>query len=195
MVAASIMSGCASTSGSDTISYSDLKAQGAELYQSSNSKNYKASTVKQVETIRLVVNTAFLAAQPVYEEYIAQIQSEPAVNNYFAAVEALDSEVEKKAVYDKLTAEQKKTIDDFNNSAMTKKIMSALGEAALTAMSSAEQFKAVDTTSLLSGVSFSNMLDEKDKLGLTLDQILYLNDTVISAYDNYKIISAFRNAQ
>ena len=44
-------------------------------------------------------------------------------------------------------------------------------------------------------LDYKTILAEKDKLALTADQILYLNETVISAYNNYRIVSAFRSAE
>ncbi|MEC4725027.1 hypothetical protein HWQ46_05600 [Shewanella sp. D64] len=194
IVIAGLTTGCASTSGSSTVSYNDLKAQGNSLYADSKKEAYKPSKIQELEVGRTIVNTAFLTAKPLYEEYILQIQSEPVVNNYFGAVEAAKSEEEKQAIYDAL-GDNQTIIDDFNNSEMTKKVMVGLGEAVVIATKSLVQFKTIDTTSLISSVDFTDMMSEKSNLGLTLDQITYLNDSVISAYDNYQIISAFRNAQ
>ncbi|WP_076410392.1 hypothetical protein [Shewanella sp. UCD-KL12] len=195
LVIAGLTTGCASTSDTSTVSYDDLKAQGNSLFADSVKGAYSPSKVQELEIGRAIVNTAFLTAKPLYEGYIAQIQNEPTVNSYFSAVEAVESEEEKKAIYDALSEPQKKIIDDFNNSEMTKTVMMELGKAVLTATQSLAKFKAIDTTSLIASVDFADMMSEKSKLGLTLDQVVYLNDSVISAYDNYQIISAFRNAQ
>ena len=198
-----LASGCSVLGGDDTVSYKDLKQEGNDLYKRSivvntstgDSGSYVPSVIPDVEIVRTTINTLFLTAKPTYEEYINKIMTEPSLNNYFSAVESVETDEEKRAIYDALTVENKKLVDDFNNSSMTKEIMSNLGDASITALNSFSQFKQIDTTSLLASLDFKDMLSEKDKLALTLGQMSYLNDSIISAYDNYKIISAFRQAQ
>lgn len=191
----SMVSGCSMFGGSDTLSYADLQVQGSELAVRSDAENYEPSVVKEAEVARLAVNTAFHVSKPVYERYIENLLATPEVGNYFSAVEAVDSEEEKRAIYDALSDEDKKMIDDYVASSVFEDIMDGLKNAALPAVNSVATFMALDTAGLLKDVEFTALLLEKEKLALTAEQVLYMNETVVSAYENYQIISAFSSAE
>lgn len=194
VLAASMVSGC-SMFGQETLSYSELTQQGSELAIRSNGENYVPSVVKEAEIARIAVNTAFHASKPAYERYTESLLAEPAVNNYFAAVEAVDSEEEKRAIYDSLTAEDKKLVDEFTSSPVFDGVMEGLKNAAEPALKSILLFTSMDSSSLLKGVEFAALLTEKEKIALTAEQVLYMSNTVVSAYENYQIISAFNSAE
>lgn len=195
VLAASMLSGCSMIGGQETVSYEDLKHEGAELAIRSNGDNYVPSIVKEAEVARIAVNTAFLASKPAYERYTEELLATPALGNYFSAVEAVDSEEEKRAIYDSLTEEDKKVVDNYMASSIFSEVIEGLKDAALPATKSVVTFMAMDQTDLLDGVEFSALLTEKDKFALTAEQALYLNETVVSAYENYQIISAFSAAE
>ncbi|NOH34678.1 hypothetical protein [Vibrio chagasii] len=195
VLAASMLSGCSMIGGQETVSYEDLKHEGAELAIRSNGDNYVPSIVKEAEVARIAVNTAFLASKPAYERYTEELLATPALGNYFSAVEAVDSEEEKRAIYDSLTEEDKKVVDNYMASSVFSEVIEGLKDAALPATKSVVTFMAMDQTDLLDGVEFSALLTEKDKFALTAEQALYLNETVVSAYENYQIISAFSAAE
>lgn len=194
VIATSLLTGCASNGGS-AVSYADLQAQGSELLAGAQVNSYAPSTVKELEVARTLINTAFLAAKPAYEQFTAAMQKDAVIGNYFAAVEAVKTEEEKKAIYDALAPEDKKAIDAFNNSEMSKQVFAGLGEASLVALKNLAVFEALDTAGLLKSVEFSMLMQEKDKLAFTTKQVAYLNDTVVSAYKNHQIVSAFRSAE
>ncbi|CAH7002466.1 conserved exported hypothetical protein [Vibrio chagasii] len=195
VLAASMVSGCSMIGGQETVSYEDLKHEGAELVVRSNGDNYVPSVVKEAEIARIAVNTAFLASKPAYERYTEELLATPALGNYFSAVEAVDSEEEKRAIYDSLTEEDKKVVDNYMASSVFSEVIEGLKDAALPATKSVVTFMAMDQTDLLDGVEFSALLTEKDKFALTAEQALYINETVVSAYENYQIISAFSAAK
>lgn len=195
VLAASMVSGCSMIGGQETVSYEDLKHEGAELAVRSNGDNYVPSVVKEAEVARIAVNTAFLASKPAYERYTEELLATPALGNYFSAVEAVDSEEEKRAIYDSLTEEDKKVVDNYMASSVFSEVIEGLKDAALPATKSVVTFMAMDQTDLLDGVEFSALLTEKDKFALTAEQALYINETVVSAYENYQIISAFSAAK
>ncbi|CAH6848451.1 conserved exported hypothetical protein [Vibrio chagasii] len=195
VLTASMVSGCSMIGGQETVSYEDLKHEGAELAVRSNGDNYVPSVVKEAEVARIAVNTAFLASKPAYERYTEELLATPALGNYFSAVEAVDSEEEKRAIYDSLTEEDKKVVDNYMASSVFSEVIEGLKDAALPATKSVVTFMAMDQTDLLDGVEFSALLTEKDKFALTAEQALYINETVVSAYENYQIISAFSAAK
>ncbi|MCG7587994.1 hypothetical protein [Photobacterium sp. OFAV2-7] len=195
IIAASMVSGCSMITDSEKVSYAELQTTGTELAERSNADNYQPSSIKEAEVLRIAVNTAFYAAKPAYERYTEELLATPAVGNYFSAVESVDSEEEKKAVYDALSEENKKAVDKFMASSVFDEVIGGLKEAAVPAMKSATSFLALDTTSLLADINFSELPAEKDKFALTAEQLEYLDKTVVSAYNNYQIISAFSNAQ
>ncbi|MBB1312928.1 hypothetical protein [Aliivibrio sp. SR45-2] len=206
ILAATMVSGCSMIGGSDTASYTDLRAEGDALYEESKpavrddegnviEKGYQVSDVAQLEAIRLLVNSAFLSAKPAYERYTNELLATPELGNYFSAVEAKDTEEEKRAVYDSLSPEMKLKVDDFNNSSVSDEIMSGLKDAALVALENSAVFLKSDTTAMLSDVDFTKLMGEKEAVSLTAEQIVYMDKTVVSAYENYRIISAFSSAQ
>ena len=196
-VAAALTTGCATSGSSEAVSYNTLQTKGQELYTQSvvDGGTYEPSLIEDVEIIRTAVNTAFLAAKPAYENYVSQLMNEPVLGNYFSAVEAAESDEDKRSVYDALTMEDRKVIDDFNSSTMGNEIMGSLGDAAKVALKNIAMFKSMNTSDMISGVGFKELMSEKNKLALTVEQIDYLNDTIISAYTNYQVVSAFRSAQ
>ena len=193
--AATMASGCSMFGGADTVSYGELKTTGAELAERSDAAHYQMSLVKELEVARLAVNTVFLASQPAYEAYMAQIMATPTLGNYFAAVEAVESEEDKKAIYDALSPEQQEEVNNFVNSSIAKEMMKGLAKSTGPILNAVVTFQALDTKSLISGLEFAVILTEKDKIALTAEQIDYLNSTVVNAYNNYQIVSAFSNAQ
>ncbi len=194
-LAVSMVSGCSMIGGSDQVSYEELQKEGNVLLEQSNEAGYKASNVQELEAIRLLVNSAFLASKPAYERYTEELLKTPELGNYFAAVEAVDSEEEKRAIYDGLPSEQKKIVDDFNKSSIGNEIMSGLKDASLVVLKNSAVFLETDTTSMLADIDFSKLMDEKDAVSFTAEQVTYLDKTVVSAYKNYKQVSAFSNSK
>ena len=194
-LAASMISGCSMIGGADTVSYDELKKEGDALLLQSDTNGYKASTVAELEVARLVVNSAFLASKPAYDRYTEELLATPALGNYFAAVEAVESEEEKRKIYDELLPKNKKIVDDFNKSSISEEVMSGLADASIVVLKSSAAFLLLDTTSMLSDVEFSEMMGEKDNVSLTMEQISYMDSTIVSAYENHKIVSAFSSAE
>lgn len=195
---ATLMSGCASIGQGENdgpVSYDELKVTGTELSERSNTENYEPSTVSEAEIIRTSVNLAFHAAKPAYERYTEEVLATPTLGNYFAATEAASTDEEKKAIYDALSDEDKKTVDNFMASSMFSDVMGGLKEAAGPAAKSAMTMMTIDSSELLKDVGFLNLINEKSKFSLTLDQVDYMNQTVVSAYKNYQVVSAFSDAQ
>ncbi|MEZ8194276.1 MULTISPECIES: hypothetical protein [Vibrio] len=193
-----MLSGCISTGGEsadEPLSYDVLREKGSELAISSDDSHYEPSTVVEVETVRLAVNTAFLAAKPAYERYTEELIATPALGNFFAATEAASTDEEKKAIYDALSPKNKATVDKFLASSMFSEIMSGLGDAAKPALKSVAMMTTINASDALQNVGFLNLINEKDKFSHTTDQVLYLNDSVISAYNNYKVVSSFNTAK
>lgn len=199
--AATMASGCSMVGGADTVSYEELKTTGADLVIRSmpatkdNKDGYQMSLVQELEIARVTVNTVFLAAQPAYEEYTKQIQATATLGNFFSAVEAAESEEDKQAIFDALSPEQKAEVKDLMDSSVMSEMMEGLKKSKEPILNAIIVFQAIDTKSLISGLEFQIMLAEKDKIELTIEQIAYLNSTVVSAYNNYQIVSAFTNAQ
>jgi hypothetical protein len=194
-LAASLLSGCSMIAGNETRSYTELKAEGQELLLTSNEEGYSASGIQDLEKIRLGVNSVFLIAAPIYERYTNTLLNTPELNNFMAATEAAESEEEKKAIYDALPREAKDKVDAYLNSSMTKEIMAGLGEAVPVLLKSSAAFLQTNTASILTQVDFSDLSAEKARIAHTYDQLAYLDTTLVSAYQNYKVVSAFSNAQ
>ncbi|WP_461536942.1 hypothetical protein [Spongorhabdus nitratireducens] len=193
-VAASLMTGCASNGG-EQVNYAELQVVGQDLYAQSVKDSYQPSLIEDVEVVRTSVNAVFLIAKPAYEQYTDKLLQQVEIQTYFAAVEAADSEEDKRAIYDNLDPETKAKVDAFVNSDQSQQIMASLAEASKVALQNIALFKQLDSAGLLKQVSFSDLMAEKDKLAFTGEQIVYLNDTVVSAYKNYQQISAFSKAQ
>lgn len=212
-VFASLLSGCMTTGGQ--ASYADLQAQGQELYLESAAvgssyvvttadgteeertvaAGYQASNIVELENIRTIINVTFLTAKPVYERFSEEMINNTDVGNYFAAVDAAETDEEKAKVYTNLSPEKKQIIKDFENSSVGKELLIGLKDVAFVILKNSTAFTEIDTMALISNVDFSEIMAEKDRLGHTTDQLLYMNDTVVSAYKNYQVISAMNNAE
>ncbi|MFK0570247.1 hypothetical protein [Endozoicomonas sp.] len=197
-IAASLMTGCASTGSSnltDAEQYAADLEQGKELYSQSIKGSYQPSVVDDVEIVRTAVNAAFLVAKPAYEDYSREVNNYREVQTYLKFIEEADTEEAKKKAFDVLTAEQQQVISGFVNNSKTQEIVKGLGEAAQVALKNIALFKGVDTTALMKQVSFKDMMAEKDKLALTGNQIAYLSNTVVKSYNSYRQIKALVPAQ
>jgi len=212
-VFASLLSGCMTTGGQ--ASYADLQKEGVELYQGSAivgtpyeftkedgtkiegkvETGYQVSNVAELEVIRTVINATFLTALPVYERFSTEMMNNTEVGQYFAAVEAADTEEDKSQVFENLSEADKQKVKDFENSSVSQELLSGLGDVALVVLKNSAAFAEIDTAALISNVDFSELMTEKDRVSHTADQILYMNDTVVSAYQNYQVISAMSNAE
>jgi hypothetical protein len=210
---ASLLSGCMTTGGGAT--YVELQEQGQELYLESATTGssyivlteegvektekvgagYQVSNIPELETIRMIVNATFLTAKPVYERFSEEMINSPAVGSYFAAIDNAENDEEIAAINAALSPEDKKIIDDFKASSVSEELLSGLGDVALVVLKNSASFAEIDTAGLISNVDFSELMTEKDRLGHTADQLLYMNDTVVSAYQNYQVISAMSNAE
>jgi len=210
---ASLLSGCMTTGGQ--ASYADLQAEGQELYLESAvvgtpyvittaegneekrtvESGYQESNIAELETMRTVINATFLTAKPVYERFSEEMINSPAVGSYFAAIDNAENDEEIAAINAALSPEDKKIIDDFKASSVSEELLAGLKDVALVVLKNSTEFAQMNTASLISSVDFSELMTEKDRLAHTTDQLLYMNDTVVSAYNNYQTISAMNNAE
>lgn len=194
-LAASMVSGCSSIMGNETRSYAELKTEGQTLLLASNEEGYSPSGILDLEKTRLSINSVFLIAEPIYERYTETLMNTPEIGNFMAATEAAETEAEKKAIYDSLTPEAKSKVDEYVNSSMAKEIMNGAAEAAKVILTNSTLFLQVNTASILKQVDFTDLIAEKNRISHTYDQLAYLDSTLVSAYKNYQVISAFSNAQ
>ena len=187
-VAALVVSGCTNHSGSN-FAYDSQNDNGPQIVmptqESITQQAYQPSDITDIETVRSGVNSAFLIAQPVYEQFLTHLNTEPALGDYFSSVGSAKTEDEKQAAFDLLSAENRTALSAFMNSEASKQVIAKLVDAAKTAMVNIAQFQALDTASLMTDVGVLELINEKDKLAQTVDQVDYLNSTVISAYNNY----------
>ncbi|QFI38250.1 hypothetical protein FR932_10525 [Moritella marina ATCC 15381] len=210
---ASLLSGCITTGGS--ASYVELQEEGQDLYLESAMKGtsyevltaegtkktntvntgYQESKVEELENIRTVVNATFLTAKPVYERFSEEMINTPVVGSYFAAIGNAKNDEDIAVINAALSAEDKKIIEDFKASSVSQELLVGLKDVAVVVLANSETFYQLDTTALITSVDFSDMMAEKDRLSHTTDQLLYMNDTVVSAYNNYQVISAMSNAE
>lgn len=191
----SLLSGCSSMSGGEKRSYTELKKEGQEILLSSNVEGYSASDIQDLEKVRIAVNSVFLIAEPIYERYTEALINTPALGNFMAATEAVDTDEEKRMVYEMLTPEDKEIVDKYLSSSVAQEAMKGLGQVVLVILKNSTLFLQVDTSSVLAQVDFTDLLAEKDRIAHTYDQIAYLDSTLVSAYENYKVVSAFSDAQ
>ncbi len=212
-VFASLLSGCITTG--DQATYAELQVQGQELYLESASQGttyvtttlegteedrtvdagYQTSQIPELEKMRTIVNATFLTAKPVYERFSEEMINNTVVGNYFAAIDAADNDEEIATVNAALSAEDKKIIADFKESSVSKELLVGLKDVAAVVLENSAAFAQVDTMALVMSIDFSEIMAEKELLGHTTDQILYMNDTVVSAYNNYQVISAMSTAE
>ncbi|WP_263079837.1 hypothetical protein [Endozoicomonas sp. Mp262] len=195
-----LTAGCSSQSGT-TLSYnSPEKDNGFQAFMpvkeaGVTDKAYQPSDISEIEKVRSGINTAFIAAQPVYEQFLTHLKTEPALGDYFSSVHSATTETEKQNAFELLSSENQSALIQFISSEASQQIMAGLVQAAKTAMANIDLFQALDTQSLMSNVGLMELISEKDKLAQTVNQIDYLNSTVISAYNDYSQIAKLIKTQ
>ena len=194
-LAIALLSGCMMTGTSEHASYKELQKEGERLMLSSSAEGYSPTGVHDLEMVRLAVNSGFLIALPIYERYTEELLNTPELGNFFAATENVETEEEKKAIYDSLSPEGKKIIDDYLSSSVVQEMMKGIGEVVGVLLKNSASFLAVNSPSVLAEVDWTDLIGEKNRIAHTYDQIAYLDETIVSAYHNHQIISAFVNAE
>lgn len=196
-LAATLISGCSSIMGNETRSYSELKEEGQLLFLASNVEVYSASNVQVLEAARLGINSVFLIAEPMYERYTEKLINTPELGNYMAATEAVDSEEKKQAIYDALTPDMKNKVDEYVNSSAMKEVMESASEVALVLLKNSSVFINMNSNpaTIFRQIDFADLPAEKARIAHTYNQLAYMDTTLVSAYENYKVISSFSNAQ
>ena len=185
--------GCASQSGSP-LSYNNQTQESESLAfipaqnDSLTETAYQPSGISEIETVRTGINTAFIAAQPVYEQLMTAKQTEPALQKTLSMLSSAETTDEKKSAFERLSDDSKTALLTFMTSETGQQLMTNLMTAAKTAITNIDQFKALDTNSLMSSVGLLELISEKDKLAQTADQVGYLN-SIVSTYNDYAQIA------
>ena len=194
-LAIALLSGCMMTGTSEHASYKELQKEGQRLMVSSTVEGYSPTGIHRLEIARIAVNSGFLVAQPIYERYTEQLLNTPELGNFLLATEKAETEEEKKAIYDALDPKQKEVVDKYLTSSVAQEAMKGIGKVVLVLLKNSGSFLVANSPSILAEVDWLDLISEKNRIAHTIDQIAYLDETIVSAYDNYQIVSAFANAE
>lgn len=197
VLASSMMFGCSAFSGNAGVDYDQQLVAGNELSVRATDE-YKFSKIKEGELVRTTVNTAFLVAKPMYEDYIKSAENQPEVKQFLAYTQNM-SEEDREAAFNELDAASKEKVTQYVNSSVFDSMLSGLGNASKAALSAAAKFDEEKLLSLVtdsnSGLDFTEIMQEQSLYELTGEQVMFMNDSVISAYQTAKQLSALANAE
>jgi phosphomevalonate kinase len=175
-----ILGGCVSTT------VDDYKLTGETIQQ----QGYQHSKIVELEKLRMPINETFEASKEIYDTYMTKVEQSPAYHNYMTATQG-KSDDEITAIRQQLTAEDKKTIADFEEA--NSDILKEIGELALKIVAMNKMFGGFNATAAIMQVSFTEMGHEKDVLSYTIDQLDYLSGTIGHIYQLSSIDDANRN--
>ncbi|PVZ70657.1 hypothetical protein [Pelagibaculum spongiae] len=188
-VATLLMAGCA-TSGSEKMTVTDYKTQGQELM----AVEFAPTKISSIDEARQPINALFINALPLYTEYTDKVLAAP---EYAQVMSSLDlenkSDEDAKAAYDALTDEQRGVVNEFN--AANDDLMKRIFKISIDLLAQQALFNELDTGSLLKEVKFSEMMDVKDQLSLTKDQLGFVSETAGKINKNYQVIESLKVAQ
>lgn len=184
IIAASMVSGC-SMLGATEQTPAQLNAKSQELA----AQEYTESSIQPVEQVRMAVNSLFKESTPIYADYTKHVDTNKVGGQVSSALMMKETDEERDAFLADLKANK---TDDYNAyiafindkymDSIYKRALKVGAEIAVQTMA----FSEIDQTSLLGQIDFSELGNEKDKLVLTADQVMMLNDTVYSLYQEYQ---------
>lgn len=197
VLASSMMFGCSAFSDNASVDYDQQLVVGNELSVRATDE-YQFSKIKEGELVRTTVNTAFLIAKPMYEDYIKSAENQPEVKQFLAYTQNM-SEEEREAAFNQLDDESKAKVKQYVESSAFDSVLAGLGDASKAALSAASKFDEEKLLGLVTdsniGLGFKDIMQEQSLYELTGEQIMFMNDSVISAYQTAKQLSALTNAQ
>ncbi len=179
-----MVSGC-SMLGATEQTPAQLNAKSQELA----AQEYTESSIQPVEQVRMAVNSLFKESTPIYADYTKHVDTNKVGGQVSSALMMKETDEERDAFLADLKANK---TDDYNAyiafindkymDSIYKRALKVGAEIAVQTMA----FSELNQTSLLSQIDFSELGNEKDKLVLTADQVMMLNDTVYSLYQEYQ---------
>jgi hypothetical protein len=166
-----ILGGCVSTSNEVT----DYAVVGNEIAEQA----YQASSITELEKLRMPIKDTFSAAKGIYGTYMAKVEQSPAYHNYLTATQG-KSEDEIKAIRADLKPEDLKSIAAFEEA--NTDILLEVGELALKLYAYSELFSSFNAVAAITQLEFSKMSQEQDNLDYTVNQLDYLMETIGHIY-------------
>ena len=185
-LALALLSGCVSTG--ETMSVTDINER-AEVIQTAT---YEKSAVMGLEEVRLPINSLFNASVPILNDYIEGTKAFEEGAQLQAATNMQETEEDRLALLEKYknsddVAEQKmyqnyiSMMNDEHMQSIYKRIQTVALEIGIQVIT----FSQIDQTTLWTNIDYLKIMDEKDKLTMTMDQLDILTDSFITLNDEY----------
>lgn len=185
ILSSSILAGCISTS--DQVDPVELQAN----YKAVASEEFKLAQITAISQVATTVNQLFQESYPIYEDYVAYVQTTNGVGaSHSAALTMLESDEDRQKYVQDLKANNPTEYADYDAFVNDTHMQSIYKRAAVAALESAVQATAIaqmDTSSLISGsdLSFDSLLAEKDVIALMTEQMSVLNSTIVALKDEH----------
>jgi hypothetical protein len=183
-LAVALLSGCMTTSDPVTVAELNVRAEAVQSLQ------YEKSAVSGLEQVRLPINSLFNQSVPILNDYIAGQEAFAEGSQLQASLSFAETEEERLAMLEEYKnsedAAKKSMHDDYIamiNDDHMESIYKRIGVVSLEIAAQALLFAQMDQVALWTDIDFSEIMNEKDKLAVTLDQLDILNDSFTTLND------------
>lgn len=180
-LALAVLSGCASTD--DSVSVVEVNKRAVAV----QTETYEQSAVTGLEQARLPINSLFNESVPILNDYIEGTKAFEEGSQLQAAANMKETEEERLAFLEEYKNSEdigkQKMYQDYIamiNDDHMQSIYKRIGTVSLELAAQVAVFSQIDQSSLWTDVDWSEILDEKDKLAMTVDQIDILTDSFVT---------------
>lgn len=185
-LATALLSGCASTD--EPVSVAEIN-QRAVVAQT---ETYEQSSVTGLEQVRLPINSLFNESVPILNDYIEGTKAFEEGSQLQAAANMKETEEERLEFLDEYKnsedAGKQKMYQDYIamiNDDHMQSIYKRIGTVSLELATQVAVFSQLDQSTLWTDVDWSDVLDEKAKLAMTVEQIDILTDSFVTLNDEH----------
>lgn len=154
-----------------------------------NRDGYKRSNIVELEIARSAIDELYNTSLDIYTDYVAKLANDDAAGRVNAALSFAQNEEERNTVLADIKANSPADYDAyvaFVNSDFSKKISIRVVKAAAKIAVQSAAFAQVDTAAMLKTVDFQDLMDEKDNLALTQEQLDLMTEAIGSLNAEYE---------
>lgn len=185
-IAISLLSGCVSTG--EAVSVAEINERATVV----QTEQYETSAVTGLEQVRLPINSLFNESVPILNDYIEGTKAFEEGAQFQGALNLQETEEERLALLEEYKnsedAGKQRVYQDYiamMNDDHMQSIYKRIGTITTELAVQVAIFAQIDQTTLWTDIDWSEVLDEKDKLAMTVDQIDILTDSFVTLNDEY----------
>jgi hypothetical protein len=185
-IALALLSGCVSTGEVESVAEINRHAEVVQAEQ------YVQSAVTGLEQVRLPINSLFNESVPILNDYIEGTKAFEEGSQFRTALSMEETEEARLALLEKYktseVAGEQKMYQDYiamMNDDHMQSIYKRIGTVSLELGKQVAMFAKIDQTALWTDIDWSEIMNEKDKLAMTITQIDILTDSFTTLNDEY----------